>query len=35
MELMGHWFEVMDTYKKKHIVPEKDYGKFSFVSSVR
>jgi GNAT superfamily N-acetyltransferase len=30
---MGHWFEVMDSYKEKHIVPEKDYCKFSFVSS--
>jgi hypothetical protein len=27
VELMGHWFEVMDTYKEKHLIPEKDYCK--------
>jgi GNAT superfamily N-acetyltransferase len=29
VELMGHWFEVMDAYKEKHIDTEKDYCKFS------
>jgi len=33
VELIGHWFEVLDTYKEKHLVPEKDYCKFSFFSS--